>query len=91
MLVTENYQSVHYGHQAPAGIVQPVHDGEYVFSRVNGKVDPVQVLKAIDCLEYQSCDHPGWKDSEARKFLEALRAKATSQLPGYHEAQWVVR
>jgi hypothetical protein len=28
--------------------------------------DPVQVLKSCDCYEYQSCEHDGWEDSEAR-------------------------
>ncbi len=91
MLLTENYRSVYSRYQPVAGCVNPVHNEEYVFSRVNGKVDPVQVLKAIDCLEYQSCYHPGWKDSDARRFLENLRGRATNQLPGYQEAQWEVR
>jgi len=45
-------------------------------------------LKAIDCLEYQSCEHRGWKTSEAKRFCEALRARLVALLPGYREAAW---
>lgn len=52
------------------------------------KIDPAAVLKSIDCLEYQSCEHDGWKGSEARRILEAIRDCATKALPGYEAAPW---
>lgn len=90
MLVTENYQSVHYRYEGASNLPGEVQDEDYVYSRVNEKIDPVQVIKAIDCFEYQTCEHPEWKDSEARKFCQALRGKAISLLPGYDEAAWEV-
>lgn len=51
-------------------------------------LSPVQVLKACNCLEYQSCEHPGWPDSTARANLEVIRAYAVRMLPGYEEAEW---
>jgi len=48
----------------------------------------VQVLKAINCLDYQSCEHPGWRTSEARAFLDALQSAAIDALPGYDAAEW---
>jgi len=50
--------------------------------------DPVQVMKAIHCYEYQSCEHKEWKDSEAIIFIRRLENKAISALPGYDEAKW---
>ncbi len=50
----------------------------------------VQVLKACNCLEYQSCEHPGWEASEARAFIQALKDKAVRALPGYESARWGV-
>jgi len=50
----------------------------------------VQVLKACDCLEYQSCEHPGWEGSEARAIIEAIRSKAIHALPGYEDAAWEI-
>ena len=49
---------------------------------------PVQVLKAINCLDYQSCEHDGWRASEARAFLNALQSAAIHSLPGYEAADW---
>lgn len=46
----------------------------------------VEVLKTIACYEYQSCEHPGWHDSEAHAFCQALRHTMISELPGYDKA-----
>jgi len=51
-------------------------------------VEPVQVLKALDCYKYQSCEHDGWPESEAHAFCDALRHCAIGCLPGYEEAAW---
>lgn len=50
--------------------------------------DAVRVLKAIDCYEYQSCEHDGWETSLAKEFCDALRSRAIRNLPGYEEAEW---
>jgi hypothetical protein len=47
-------------------------------------------LKAISCYEYQSCEHPGWRKSEAHAFCEALRDMAIGCLPGYDDAPWEI-
>jgi len=53
-----------------------------------GPIEPVQVLKAIDCYAYQSSEHPGWEKSEAKAFCDALQRLAIMALPGYEEAVW---
>ena len=50
-----------------------------------GKVNPVVILKALACYEYQSCEHPGWKTSEAHAYCEALRGEMIRALPGFDE------
>lgn len=52
------------------------------------KVSSIQILKAIDCLDYQSCDLKEWKTTFAYAVLEAIKVKAISSLPGYDEAKW---
>jgi hypothetical protein len=65
---------------------------DFVYSHTHAPVwstyDPVQVLKSVDCLEYQSCEHDGWKDSQAKVFLLMLSNSATYALPGYDDAKW---
>lgn len=82
MLWVENRASVNYRY----GENEP--NPEYRYERFRGKIDPVQVLKALDCLEYQSCEHPGWETSAAKRFCESLRRLAIGHLPGYEKAMW---
>jgi hypothetical protein len=44
-------------------------------------LDPVAVVKAIDCYVYQSCEHPGWTDSRAAAYCRRLRAAIMENLP----------
>jgi hypothetical protein len=62
----------------------------YRFTRVSGRIDPVAILKAIACYEYQSCEHEGWLASEARQFCIALQHKMICALPGYVTAPWEI-
>jgi hypothetical protein len=47
-------------------------------------------FSAIACLSYQSCEHDEWGDSEAYRFLDALKSSLVNALPGYSEAPWEV-
>jgi len=70
----------------------PIGDGPrlgYVHRHGYGmNINPLHVLSAIRCYEYQSCEHPGWQDSQARAFCRALQGLAISCLPGYDDAPW---
>lgn len=87
MLVRENRLSVN--HRYRESEVEAI----YTYERpvIRGRVDPVVILKAIDCYEYQSCEHPGWKCSEAHAFCRALRHRMICHLSGYEEAPWEIR
>lgn len=62
----------------------------YTFTRPSARLTTVQCLKAIRCYEYQSCEHPGWKDSPAYAFCQHLTASLIAELPGYDEAAWEI-
>jgi hypothetical protein len=92
VLETENRRSVHYRYDGRMDAGAP--EGAPVgFDEINqaalGRFDPVQVLKTCGYMDYQSCEHPEWKDSEAFAFLEALKDKAVQALPGYRDAKWM--
>lgn len=53
-------------------------------------LSPVEAIKACECYEYQSCEHPGWEGSTARTVIERIKGKAISCLPGYNEASWEI-
>jgi hypothetical protein len=83
MLLAANHTSVNllYGERAAT-------ESAYCFRRLAGIPDPVIVLKAIACLEYQSCEHPDWPTSQARQFCQELRERCIDRLPGYEQAPW---
>jgi hypothetical protein len=48
----------------------------------------VQIAKSISCYGYQSCEHDGWKKSEASTFCDGLKEDILRALPGWEEAKW---
>jgi hypothetical protein len=84
MLLAENQSSVnHLYHRDEI-------ESPYLFVLDGHPVDPVRILKAVDCYTHQSCEHPGWESSESRAFCDTLTHLAIRRLPGYGEAPWMV-
>ena len=80
MLRAENQKSVNYRYsedEAP----QP-----YAFQTMRGDFAPVDILKAIQGFEYQACEHPEFRTSEAYAFCDALRHRMINRLPGYRDS-----
>ena len=48
----------------------------------------VTVMKLINCLDYQSCEHDEWEASTAKQILERTYRILTYKLPGYDDAPW---
>jgi len=86
MLLEENIRGVNDRYS-----MEGEPEGMYAFEPTSRKLDPVQLLKALQCYEYQACESRGWDDSEARVFCDALRRRAIGRLPGYEQAAWEVR
>ena len=83
-LVDENFKSVNYRY------LESKKPYEYIFQSTIC-TNPIQVLKAINCLDYQSCEHSEWKESDARKILDDIRDICINKLPGYDNFQWEIR
>jgi hypothetical protein len=49
---------------------------------------PVQILKLVHCLDYQSCETDDWRQTSAFKQLEWITTYAINRLPGYEDAMW---
>lgn len=52
--------------------------------------DGIAILKAIDCYEYQSCEHVAWPTTCAYAFCQSLRRAVIRSLPGYDDAPWEI-
>ena len=95
MLWCENIKSVsnRYPHESSATLPGTTEKSRVITARdFEGvrwlRFDPVQVIKACHCFDYQSCEHDEWEASEAKAFIEALKASVCHRLPGYDAAQW---
>lgn len=96
ILLEENEASVSYRYPDDDPDDLPGSGGEtaagYRFCRFDGRLSPVSILKACDCLEYQSCEHPGWEGSIAQCIVRGIKDAAVSDLPGYDDAPgWGLR
>ncbi len=71
----ENHTSVNYRYgeenQSP----------DYVLRTTEASLDPIVVLKALSCFNYQTCEHPRWPDSEAHKLTAALHTAILERHP----------
>lgn len=90
ILLHENERSVGYRYGETDPDEMPGTIGEtsatYRFRDFLEPLPALAALKACDCLEYQSCEHPGWGTSLAAAIVDAIRRYAIARLPGYSEA-----
>lgn len=50
----------------------------------------VEIIKACDCLAYQSSESQDWQTSDAKRFLDEVKQRAISKLAGYTDAAWAI-
>jgi hypothetical protein len=83
ILRDENVRSVNYRYSKQDQAAR----FSYVYDPVKIVV-PVQALKALNCLDYQSCETPDWEASLAWRIVQEISGYAVRKLPGYDAAQW---
>lgn len=47
---------------------------------------PIDIIRMVECLDYQSCEPPNWNESLAKRQLDWILSAAIRQLPGYDTA-----
>lgn len=85
MLVDANTASVNHCY-----FDNPVHEPyEYRYTRpLHTSWSIVEVLKALHCYEYQTCEPGDWQHTEAHAFCRELQNALVSALSGYDHAPW---
>lgn len=83
LLYTENVLSVNYR----CKLDDPI--GNIIY-KPTGLYRPIEIIKLCNGLEYQSCEHPGWNDSLAKRLLDEICGIAITKLPGYDAAPWSI-
>ncbi len=82
----ENVRSVQYRYERDAfeDLPGPVDkDGvrDYRHIPMAVTLDPIVLLKQLDCYAYQSCECPDWPVTDAFAFCQVVRGLAEMQLP----------
>jgi len=91
-LLQENYNSYNERYQQESvtdrGYINSVTITDHGIRELINKVPAIQIIKAIHCYQYQSCEHEGWESSWSYKTTNELIVSLVSQIPGYENATW---
>lgn len=93
ILLTENERSVYqrYTDIDASSVNKPGTHGQdaesYEFKRWPTTINPVSVLKACSCFDYQACETDDYRATLASTIIDAIRHHAIRRLPGYDDAQ----
>ena len=86
ILVDQNYRSVNHRYNEtgvpPVYEYQPLPWVEY---------EPVQIIKACHCYDYQACENPDYPSTLAHEILRMIESANINRLPGYDAAAWEIR
>ncbi len=83
-------RSVTYRYSGRIGDDEKQAAASYRFAYSARPLSPVQLIKAVHCLDYQSCETEDWESSIAWRICRAIIAAATGRLPGYDRAKWEI-
>jgi len=87
MLANENVRSVNFRYNEN-NTFPPTNWSQLINRFLFRPLDPVTLLKQIDCYEYQACECDDWEQTEAYKWCQKARRIAIAALPGYDNAPW---
>lgn len=98
ILWAENVASVRYRYpndapgEEPGTYVddEPEWHSTYKYRRAGKRLTIAEAFSAITCLDYQSCEHPEWRESEAFRILQSVKDCLATVLPGYSAAPWEI-
>lgn len=94
MLYDANIASVQYRYprDKPDELPGPIDRPERISVTPCDYLEPqrsiVALLKDCACLEYQSCELPDWRSTNACWAIHNIRHELISRLPGYADAPW---
>lgn len=90
ILLDENVRSVNHRYGGRIDEDEKDAAATYTFKRSPHYLAPVQIIKAVHCLDYQCCETDDWDTTLAHNILQNILSTACHKLPGYDEAQWGV-
>lgn len=93
ILLDQNERSVRHRYPGIAPSELPGTIGENAASfrwRPRVPLQPVQIMKACHCLDYQCCETKDWERTIAFLIVQAILNDASRRVPGYDGAKWEI-
>lgn len=90
LLADENLKSVSYRYPDATKISDWTSDANFSYDCRAHVRTAVEVIKLAHSYEYQACEHPEWKESAAKRYVDRLISAWTRELPGYDDAEWSI-
>lgn len=90
-LAAENLRSLearYPGQQDRDAIIQSFGRFTRDMEREAKALPVLTVIKTAHHYAYQSCEHNGWEDSQAKRMVDGLERRLVRKLPGYDDAPW---
>ena len=87
MLWLENVKSVEYRYEEER-LEDRAEAEAYTFTQPDYRLTLGEALSAISCLDYQSCEHPGWEKSDAKAALDKLQYALVDQIKDKEVWEW---
>jgi len=86
LLMDENVRSVQYRYDRDSfdelpGPIDKTGIRDYRHIPLDITLDPIELLKQLDCYKYQTCECPDWEENDAHAFCQVVRVLAEAQLP----------
>lgn len=86
ILLDENIRSVNHRYNEN----EPTEAFTLLDTFVSYPLSPIDIIKACNCLDYQSCETPDYEQTLAHKLLGEIISAACRALPGYELAAWEI-
>jgi hypothetical protein len=84
LLVNQNFKSVNVRYNSNQKPEQ------FMIKHFGKKRSAIQLIKACDCLEYQSCETDDYYQSEAYRIIDTARRRFIRTIPEYEDADWEI-
>lgn len=88
ILIRQNVASVLYRYDNDESMVPDYTRSLYEYQPLPFRPTCAEVLKALDCYDYQACETPDWEQTTAHWITSTLRDYLIKILPGYDRAPW---
>lgn len=81
LLATANAESLHVRYDDETIVTAITYRAYHVQSEI-------EVLKLLDCFDYQACEVDAYEDTPAAHVVNCIRKDVVCRLPGYADAPW---